>query len=231
MYSKITPTIVFLSFLLLFSCGRDAEYSSATENIATNNIQYGEKIVDQDGNVYPTIKIGKQTWMAKDLAVTTTTCPNGDSLVFTNGIERGPGVKFMDTMIYRYAYYNNKPDSLTGALYNYKAVRDCQLCPEGYRIPTLADWKELVNTLGGTLVAGEKLKIGGSSGMDMCNCGWLDSYGSVYRGRAGWWWTNELDFTNYKAFTLRLNPNGAIIFRPDIIRYGVAVRCVKEDAN
>ena len=202
--------------------------TSSTHDSTTYDIKYGEDVLDLDSNIYRTIIIGEQTWMASDLTTSTGICKNGDTLVYTHGIERGPNVKFIDTTVYRYAYYNSKPDPRTGALYSYQAVRDCQLCPEGYRVPTLNDWEELVNTLGGKLEAGEKLLIGGSSGLDLCICGWIDFYGSVFRDRAGWWWTSDLDFTRQKAFTLRLNPNGAIIFKSEIVRYGVAIRCLKE---
>ena len=209
--------LAFLNALLLlvsilFSGCQENENSSFSANKDANAwmehppIQYGPEVVDIEGNTYPTVVIGKQTWMAKDLITTTSFCNNQDSLVFTNGIERGPYVKFSDTTVYRYAYYNNRLDSIAGVLYSYKVIRDCPLCPEGYRIPTKADWEELVDELGGASEAGEKLKINGSSGLDLCICGWIDFYGSVYRGRAGWWWTSDLDSTLQKAHTFSPQP-------------------------
>ena len=60
-----------------------------------------------------------------------------------------------------WCYYDNNPANgpKYGKLYNRAAVTDArELAPEGYYVPSLAEWQTLIDCLGGISVAGEKMK-------------------------------------------------------------------------
>lgn len=104
-------------------------------------------ITDIDGNMYNTIQIGSQCWMAENLKTTVynngTTIPNisgnGDWSNDTTGA---------------YIWYDNDiswKDSY-GALYNWHATVDTNsLCPTGWHVPTNDEWTALTDFIGGTI--------------------------------------------------------------------------------
>ncbi len=118
-----------------------------------NNFETGT-VTDIDGNVYQTIKIGDQWWMAENLNVTH--YRNGDAIPYvTDNAEwshlSGGG----------YCYYNNDSNMANdyGALYNWYAETDARgLAPEGWHVASDEDWKIMEAYLGGSSVAGGKLK-------------------------------------------------------------------------
>ena len=115
--------------------------SSITLNAAAVN---AASVTDINGNVYPTVNIGTQTWMQKNLNVSK--YKNGDIIpqvtnptqwaVLTTGA---------------WCWYNN--DSATyaatyGKLYNWYAVNDPRgLAPEGWHVPSDGEWNKLVKYL------------------------------------------------------------------------------------
>jgi len=61
----------------------------------------------------------------------------------------------------RFSWYNNSKDEETtifGALYNWYGVESGKLCPEGWHIPTLDEFTELVRFTGGESSGGIHLK-------------------------------------------------------------------------
>ncbi len=111
-------------------------------------------VADIDGNVYATIMIGTQIWMAENLR--TTRYRNADVLPgnLTN-------TQWSAATSGAYAYPNNDIawNEVYGKLYNWYAIADTNgLCPEGWRIPEDEDWADLLTYLEGNLVAGGKLK-------------------------------------------------------------------------
>jgi uncharacterized protein (TIGR02145 family) len=107
---------------------------------------------------YPNVSICCQKWMTQNLDVTT--YRNGDSIPkVTNDAD------WFSLTTGAYCYYEN--DSATyaatyGKLYNWYAVNDPRgLAPEGWRVPTHFEWTTLVDCLGGSTIAGGKLKEAG----------------------------------------------------------------------
>jgi uncharacterized protein (TIGR02145 family) len=119
----------------------------------------------RDGNVYKTVTIGSQLWMAENLKY----------LPEVIGPATGS-----DTISYYYVYgYDgtNVTDAKAtsnydtyGVLYNWTAAMDGDtsstanpsgvqgVCPNGWHLPSNAEWTELTNYLGGESIAGGKLK-------------------------------------------------------------------------
>ncbi|MDP5252925.1 MULTISPECIES: fibrobacter succinogenes major paralogous domain-containing protein [unclassified Vibrio] len=89
-----------------------------------------DSVQDVEGNVYRTVTIGDQVWLAENLRSTT----------FQDGsaVRTGAIVKDDPANLLKY-----------GRLYNWHDVADERnLCPEGWRVATDDDWKTLERTLG-----------------------------------------------------------------------------------
>lgn len=112
-------------------------------------------VTDIEGNIYKTITIGKQEWMAENLKTarysdgTPLACPGTDMQAWENNSSGA------------YAWHNNNSDNrnIYGALYNWPAVTSPHgLCPSGWHVPSDAEWQQLVDYLGGESVAGGAMK-------------------------------------------------------------------------
>lgn len=110
------------------------------EGVVTDN----GTVTDRDGNVYKTIKIGNQWWMAENLKVTH--YRNGDPI--PNVTDNGQWSN-LNTGAWC-AYANDVANADTyGLLYNWFAVNDSRnIAPEGWHVPTDREWKQLEMALG-----------------------------------------------------------------------------------
>src|SRR5262245_43708735 len=108
--NKVLISITFFSFfiLLLNGCEESDPIQPATE-ITTGTV------TDAEGNVYKTVKIGNQWWMAENLRATK----------FRNGnlIYQVQSIADWATANSAYCIYDNN-DRSPGLLYNYNAVAD-----------------------------------------------------------------------------------------------------------
>ncbi len=88
-----------------------------------------QSVIDLEGNQYATVTIGKRCWMAENIR----------SLQYRNG-----------TRIGEVFVYDNDESNVAdyGRLYTWKAANAAPICPEGFHIPTEADWQELELGLG-----------------------------------------------------------------------------------
>jgi uncharacterized protein (TIGR02145 family) len=129
-----TGTRTFISFLIplfsliLFSCTSEPSEGA---------------IEDIDGNIYQTVKIGKQIWMAENLRVTTFN--DGEPIPLVTS-----GHEWYNLRTAAYCWYNNDSTAFSnpfGALYNYHAINTGRLCPPGWRIPTQQDFQTLISAL------------------------------------------------------------------------------------
>jgi len=87
----------------------------------------------RDKKTYKTVIIGTQTWMAQNL----------DYGGKNDDIGKCPGEKAENCKKY-------------GTLYTWKEAKE--VCPAGWHLPTMDEWKTLVNFAGGAKIAGKKLK-------------------------------------------------------------------------
>lgn len=119
-------------------------------------LTYGS-VSDIDGNVYKTIQIGTQLWMAENLKTTKfndgTVIPNiPDNLEWNNLTTPG------------YSWYNNDAASYKttfGALYNWYAVSTDKICPTGWHVPVDSEFKPLTDYLGNS--SGESMTETGNN--------------------------------------------------------------------
>jgi uncharacterized protein (TIGR02145 family) len=133
-------------------------------NDITNTFEtyyYGEEgsVTDIEGNVYRTVKIGNQWWMAENLKVTH--YRNG-ALIPT--VENNSEWESLTTGAYC-AYGNNFSYVPTyGLLYNWYAVKDSRnIAPQGWHVPSDDEFETLESYLGGSGIAGGKMKEVGTS--------------------------------------------------------------------
>jgi len=122
-------------------------------------------LIDFDGNVYSTVTIGTQVWMAENLKVTHYS--NGDAIPLVTGDSNWADLLDNDTDK-AYCWYNDDYENygFYGALYTYAAAvngdnsaNDVQgACPVGWHIPSYDEWQTLINYLGG---------MGGSTGSQL----------------------------------------------------------------
>jgi uncharacterized protein (TIGR02145 family) len=101
-------------------------------------------VTDLEGNIYKTIKIGNQVWLAENLK----------STKYNDGIEIPlvtDNTSWSNLTTSGYCWYNNDASTYKntyGALYNWYAVSTGKLCPTGWHVPSDAEWKTLEMFLG-----------------------------------------------------------------------------------
>lgn len=238
-------TIVFFCSVIFMS--------SCEENIPEQQVAIFERgtVMDVDSNVYVTVKIGNQWWMAENLKVTRYN--NGDPIA-----NLSDSSDWSNGLVGAYCEYENGSGVLDppGLLYNHKAVTDSRgLAPAGWRVPSDEDWKLLERALGMTIAASDGLAWRGSNQGDQLKSENLNSWknsdnafpnnksgftalgGSCrlfnslwgYPGikHTGFWWTSSL-YQIDQAWYRYLDYNESAVFRSYVdVRYGMSLRCVK----
>jgi len=118
-----------------------------TSGIAIKMIASAGTVTDVDGNVYQTVKIGNQEWMAENLRVTKYN--DGTAIPFDTA-----GSTWYSATTPKYCYYNNTTDAASikkfGALYNGYVVSSSnskKIAIAGWHLPTDAEWDALQNYL------------------------------------------------------------------------------------
>jgi len=150
-------------------------------------------VTDIDGNVYATVQIGEQLWMAENLKVTH--YRNGDAI--TTGYSDLEWADLFDIELGGYSIYANDTANYTiyGNLYNWYAVDDERnICPEGWHIPTDNEWKSLELTL--ELCEGSIGDLNSCTESDGCvenKCSRGTDEGSQIAGNYEYWADGELE--------------------------------------
>lgn len=139
------------------------------------DLSYGS-ITDTDGNIYKTIQIGTQLWMAENLKITHY---NDGSPIYMGTGDMAGETNWFDLRTGAYCwYFNDLENKWMGAIYNWYALETGKLAPAGWHIPTNSEWETLISYLGGEKLAQDKLL---SFGKDGCGfsavttpnlCGW-----------------------------------------------------------
>ena len=202
----------------------------------------GAEIKDIEGNLYKTVTIGTQQWMAENLKVSKysdgTTIPNiTDSSQWQNNTTGA------------WSYYNNDAanNAKYGKLYNWYAVSitsngNKNVCPTGWHVPTNAEWTGLTDYLGGESIAGGKMKEVDTTSWDNPNLdatntslftglpgGSRDSIGNYnYIGRHGNWWSSTETYSNFIWTRLLFNHDGGAWRDFPNKEAGLSVRCLRD---
>lgn len=165
-----------------------------------SSIIQAQTVKDIEGNVYKTVTIGKQIWMAENLK---TTIYNDSTDIHLISDNKNWNALFSPA----YFWYDNDETgnrNTYGALYNWYAVNTKKLCPVGWHIPDNGEWTTMKRNLkGGERVAGGNLKETGiihwkspnkratnSSGFTALPGGFRESNGKFRDiGIYGGWWS------------------------------------------
>jgi uncharacterized protein (TIGR02145 family) len=141
-------------------------------------------IYDFDGNVYRSVIIGTQEWLVQNL--NTTHYNDGTLITYEPDASAWLNGWMVDT-IGRCCWYDNNSvvNANSGLLYNWHAVNTGKLAPTGWRVPSTTDWDTLMAELGGTDLAGGKLKEVGLAHWTSPNEGATNSSGFTLQG-VGW---------------------------------------------
>jgi len=231
--SPIYPLIA-MGFLLMLTNG--CKSCKKDDYIWFNPALSYETMSDIDGNVYRTIKIGTQTWMAENLKVTRYS--NGDTIPnVTNGTE------WLNLTTGAYCDYENTASNSTvyGKLYNWYALADSRnIAPAGWHVASDAEWTTLTAFLGGEAVARGKLKEIGTAHWLSPNysatneTGFSALPGGFYYGGSfyslgsyGYWWSSTEYSSN--AWLRSMNYNDGEVYRGNYGKfYSFSVRCVRD---
>jgi uncharacterized protein (TIGR02145 family) len=165
---KVIASIIIsiLGFILVKKFGKELR------NLFLSKIGY---LIDNDGQAYKTVKIGSQTWMARNFNYNA-----ADSKCYNN--DNDMGEKY-------------------GRLYTLDTAKT--ICPKGWRVPTYEDWEDLINFAGGKQTAAQKLKskngwrIEGTDNYGFSalpgGCGTRNRDGGKFRDADtfGYWWINK----------------------------------------
>jgi len=236
---KLHLYFIFLSLLSL------CFVSCEDENISNTDFFKDQR----DGQIYNTVQIGEQTWMAENLKY------------LPNVVDPGIG---SDSIPFYYVYgYNgaNVTDAKAtlnfktyGVLYNWPAAMNGEasssnipsgvkgVCPNGWHMPSDEEWNLLINYLGGSIVAGAKLKETGtthwySNNSEVTNETGFTALPGGFRGENGmygnlgsdgiWWSTTESspDFASTQFMQNNYNDVVRLNFNKEM---GFSVRCVKD---
>jgi uncharacterized protein (TIGR02145 family) len=171
-------------------CGKMAYDPEVMECSSISNTLSFRFVDERDGIVYKALIINSQIWMAENLSYV----GNGNTL----------GKCYNDSIVNCYKY---------GGLYNWETAKT--ICPEGWHLPTDAEWDELYRNADGNIsthspysssTAGKYLKSKKCNGMDTFGFAALPSgYGnsdgsfSCAGDCSCWWSASEFSSSHLNA--------------------------------
>jgi uncharacterized protein (TIGR02145 family) len=145
------------------------------------------KVQDGDGNTYNTVVIGTQTWMAENLR---TTKYNDGTTAISNVTD---DATWMGLGTPAYCWYNNSTANrdVYGGMYNWYTIRDGNVCPSGWHVPSDVEWETLELYLG--------MATGSQTGQ-VAAWGWRGTdQGAQLKSTSGW--PTGQNGTNTSGFT------------------------------
>ena len=133
-----------------------------------------------EGKIYNFIMIGDYSWMMENLDVTT--FANGDTI--PQAKTKAEWLKAIENRQPAWCYYDNQSEPKYGKLYNWFAVNDSRRLGRGQNeLPSVEAWKNLIEELGGTYKASDKMKS--LKGWDKPKDFYGDANGSNFSGFCG----------------------------------------------
>jgi uncharacterized protein (TIGR02145 family) len=184
------------------------------------------------------VKIGGQTWMLENLDVSQ--FRNGDPIAEAKTAEEW--VKAGKEGKPAWCYYENREENGAryGKLYNWYAASDARgLAPEGWRVATDADWRQVTDFLGGEDAAGTKMKSTSGwtgkgngtneSGFSGLPGGSRNLYGEFgHGGKIAFWWTSTQRNAELAWYRV-IDETPWYVYRTNYSKAnGLSVRCVRE---
>ena len=224
--------------------GSDFEGWTGTEWVS---FTAGQTVRDGSGNPYTTIKVGTQIWLEQNLSTEKYNDGTTIQLAMDASTWNTAAVMLEPCM----TWYNDDPSTYQfpyGALYNYYAVDSGSnggknVCPLGYHVPNKAELDTLQSFLGGSALAGGKLKDASSlywnsPNLDASNQSGMTIYPSGRRGPSGTFAglgnnaylrsTTESPETVNAHYGLLSNTTGSFLVNLWNKGIGMGVRCLRD---
>jgi uncharacterized protein (TIGR02145 family) len=102
------------------------------------------------------------------------------------------------------------------------------ICPDGWHVPSDADFELLFEFVGDSVSAGRALLVDGSSGFDALLCGVADYRGNyLYHGDYGLFWSST-EVTEERAYHHSVEPDGQTGKFAAMKGARIYVRCLKD---
>lgn len=209
-------------------------------------------VTDYDGNRYPVTQIGNQVWMARNLR--TTHYADGTEIPHVAGNTEWADLEDNNSDK-AYSFFDNDKNVTQGALYTWAAVMNGAsgsetnpsgvqgICPDGWHVPSKAEWEELESYLtaagyAGMEAAALRSTIGWSddlAGLDdyemaVVPTGFRDEADGQFMeqwGTAHFWTATEGTSSARAYFFFPSGSNQQLLAYNNDKSYGLAVRCVK----
>jgi len=173
------------------------------EQVSFKTLWDNSTITDYDGNVYNTIRIGDQIWIAENLKVTHSS--NGTAIPLVESTSSWDALTETDKA---YCWYNNSSSNgnTYGALYTWAAAMNGSessdakpsgvqgVCPSDWHLPSDAEWKQLEMYLG---MSQAEANLEGYRGTD--EGGKMKETGTTHWNSPNTGATNESGFTALPA--------------------------------
>ncbi len=128
------------------------DYRVAVSNPDTNGLiitmlPNEGNLIDMDGNIYQTVRIGKQVWVTENIK--TTTYNDGTPITHIPDSATWCDVYLSGAAVPAYCIYgaDDAKRAKYGVFYNWYVVGTGKLAPHGWRVPTDEDWETLQNYL------------------------------------------------------------------------------------
>lgn len=207
--------------------------------VRCGGLDYGS-VTDIDGNLYKTIEIGSQVWMAENLNVSR--YRNGDTIL--NYID---SASWNQATTGAWCYYDNDiaNGSVWGRLYNGYAMLDPRgICPDGWHVPTTEEWAELKMNTGGENSARhlmlddpqywswyDQINPDNETGFSAFPTGIRSLSGFFLQKTHADFWTNSIDTATFDQFCWHLLYNSpSTFFFNDAVsqNYGQSCRCIQD---
>jgi len=223
------------------------DWSLPKESYLNSNIKYDSIIDSRDGQVYKTVKIGNQVWMAENL--------NYADSVKTPSLKGNSWCYDKDS----------KKCNVAGRLYSWAAAIDsvkffnagmkcgdyttCPflkkvqgICPDGWHLPDTTEWNALIDAAGenaGTVLKSQRGWYDNGNGTDSVGfsvipTGYFDKVdGLSYRVglNAGFWSTVE--YGKYTVFYTPFEYSSDFAYKESVAHKGDgnSIRCIKGEAD
>ncbi|HWR99333.1 MAG TPA: FISUMP domain-containing protein [Prolixibacteraceae bacterium] len=192
----------------------------------------------RDGQKYSVVLIGNQVWMGENLKANKFNDGSNIPHIANNDIWNNisaPG----------FSWYNNDETAFKntyGALYNWHAVGTGKLSPVGWHIPSDTEWTTLLNFLGGSFIAGGKLKETGTTHWLSPNDGATNEFGFTalpggarnldgsfaFLGGDGHWWSSTANGSGSAWLYYISNSWSGVSRISPSKNYEISVRCIKD---
>jgi len=205
-------------------------------------------IKDIDGNVYKTVVIGKQHWMAENLKVSR----YNDGTVIPNVKDSASWCNLDSSAAWCYYKNDESYNEKNGKLYNWLVVDKSlngnkNVCPSGWHIPSKDEWQVLVSNLKSaykidSLVTYSMKEIGNSSWIshneNATNTSLFSAIPTGYRDNNGhfdqtdlgnWtsWWSSTSLYSDF-AFRFYIGYGNMSGVMELVINEGIPLRCIKD---